>query len=257
MPDTYDPYGRPGTFMQSQHSDSPDASPQPYPRTRQDSAPLLMLPAPLAISNQQSPSVSSSLAESTFTSPGPEMHPNYRLHRTPDDPRAYGSEYRDSDRSEREPILMSPVGTDSMVSPGARGMNVLGHDAVMKNAAGISSYPGETPNPYRHSQHHVAAYEQVPHQGYSAEVVDDNVVQGPPRQRGISLVDHGPVNNPDGPVRRTPRSTKRSSATVTTTSTGGQSRLKHQSMPLSPSSTTSYLPPGAAPPQPQAQGGRY
>lgn len=261
MPDTYDPYGRPGTFMQSQHSDSPDASPQPYPRTRQDSAPLLMLPAPLAVSNQQSASVSSSLAEtaSMFTSPGPEMHPNYRLHRTPDDLQAYGSEHHNSDRSEREPILASPVGSDSMMSPGARGMNVLGHDAVMKNAAGVSSYPGETPNPYRHSQHHVAAYEQVPNlQGYSAEVVEEHVVMPPTRQRGVSLVDHGPVASPDGPVRRTPRSTKRSSATMTSTSTGGHSRLKHQSLPLSPASSTApYLPPGAAPPQPQQGNGRY
>ncbi|KAG8816408.1 Chitin synthase, class 3 [Serendipita sp. 401] len=258
MGDSYDPYGRPPTFMHSQHSDSPDGSPQPFPRSRQDSAPLLMLPAPLAVTHQPS-SVASSFADtaSTFTSPGPEVRPNYRLNRVPDDPNTYGPEYRDSDRSEREPILISPAGSDSLISPGGRGLPALGSDAIMRQATGGSSYPGETPNPYRHSQHHVAAYEQMPSfQGYSAEVVEEPSPL-PPRQRGVSLIDHGVVANPDGPVRRTPRSTKRSSATITSTSTGGHTRAKHQSMPLSPTAQTQYLPPGAAPPQPQPQSGRY
>lgn len=256
MQDSFDPYGRPPTFMHSHHSDSPDGSPQPYPRTRQDSAPLLMLPAPLAVSNKHSSSQSSSLADSasTYLSPQPDI-PNYRLQRAPDDANSYGSDYRDSDRSEREPIMMSPTGSDSLISPSGRSMNVFGNEAVVRNVPGGTSYPGETQNPYRHSQHHVAAYEQMPNfHGYSAEVIDEPppLPNHPPRQRGVSLIDPGVVVNPDAPVRRTARSTKRSSATITSASSGGTSRLKHQSLPPAPLSPVSsqYLPPGAAPPQP-------
>jgi chitin synthase len=264
MQDSFDPYGRPPTFMHSHHSDSPDGSPQGFPRTRQDNAPLLMLPAPLALSNQHSSSQSSSLADSTYLSSlQPDVHPNYRLQRVPDDNNSYGSEYRDSDRSERDPILMSPGGSDSIMSPGGR--NVFGQDAVVRNVPGGSSYPGETQNPYRHSQHHVAAYEHMPNfSGYSAELVDESLppLPNPPtRKRGVSLVDPGVVINPDAPVRRTQhRASKRTSLTVTSAaSSGATSRLKHQSLPpapLSPPLTGQYLPPGAAPPQPNATG-RY
>ena len=250
--------------MHSHHSDSPDGSPQPFPRSRQDSAPLLMLPAPLALSNQHSSSQASSLTDSASTYLGsvqPDAHPNYRLLRAPDDLSSYGSEYRDSTRSEREPILASPVGSDSIMSPGGRNMSVLGHDAVVRNVPGGASYPGETPNPYRHSQHQVAAYDQMPNlSGYSAEEVDEPLPplpNPPPRQRGVSLVDPGVVASPDGPVRRTPRSSKRSSATVVSATSVPHSRLKHQSLPpppLSPPPINQYLPPGAAPPQPQSSG---
>jgi chitin synthase len=270
MQDSFDPYGRPPTFMHSHHSDSPDASPQPYPRIRQDSAPLLMLPAPLAVSGQQSSSVSSSLADaaSAFLAPQPDAQPNYRLQRAPDDPSLY--EYRDSEtsRSERDPIL-SPMSSEGMISPNNRSMNVLGNDVVVRTAGG-ASYPGETPNPYRHSQHHVAAYEQMPNfGGYSAEVGDINdqpPLPAMPRSRGVSLVDPGVVINPDGPVRRT-RQSKRSSVVVTTSpgSSVATSRYKHQSLPppTSPTAASShsaqsqqqqYLPPGAAPPKPQSRG---
>jgi chitin synthase len=257
--------------MHSHHSDSPDASPQPYPRIRQDSAPLLMLPAPLAVSGQHSSSVSSSLADSAsaFLAPQPDAQPNYRLQHAPDDPSLY--EYRDSEtsRSERDPILSSPIGSEPMMSPNNRSMNALGNDVVMRTAGG-ALYPGETPNPYRHSQHQVAAYEHVPFGGYSAEVGDINdqpPVPAMPRSRGVSLVDPGVVANPDGPVRRT-RQSKRSSVVVTTTSPGSSvatSRYKHQSLPPPPTSPTvassqstqspqQYLPPGAAPPKPQSRG---
>lgn len=260
MPDSFDPYGRPPTFMHSHHSDSPDGSPQPFPRSRQDSAPLLMLPAPLAVSNQHSASQASSLADSasTYLSPQLDTQSNYRLHRAPDDTNSYGSDYRDSDRSEREPIMISPAGSDSLISPGGRSSkNVFGNDAVVRNVSGGTSYPGETQNPYRHSQHHVAAYEQMPNfQGYSAELVDEAppLPNPPPRQRGVSLIDPGVIANPDAPARRAVRNSKRSSVTVTSASSAGTSRLKHQSLPPAPHSppaSAQYLPPGAAPPQPR------
>jgi chitin synthase len=142
------------------------------------------------------------------------------------------------------------------------GRNVFGQDAVVRNVPGGSSYPGETQNPYRHSQHHVAAYEHMPNfSGYSAEVVDEPLPplpNPPPRQRGVSLIDPGVVVNPDAPVRRTQRSNKRSSVALTSApSSVATSRLKHQSLPpapLSPLSAAQYLPPGAAPPQPHASG---
>lgn len=224
-----------------------------------------MLPAPLAVSGQHSSSVSSSLADSAFLGPQPDAQPNYRLQRAPDDPSLY--EYRDSEtsRSERDPILMSPVGSD------ARSMTALGSDVVVRTAGG-ASYPGETQNPYRHSQHQVAAYDQAPHYGgYSAEVGDTNEPPMPamPRSRGVSLVDPGVVSSPDAPVRRT-RQSKRSSAIVPTSPvlSVATSRFKHQSLPPPPTSPTAasahssqsqqstqtYLPPGAAPPKPQSRG---
>jgi chitin synthase len=258
MQDGFDPYGRPPTFIQSRHSDSPDSSPQPYPRLRQDSAPLLMLPAPLAVSsNQHTSSVSSSLADSMSGFPGPDAQPNYRLHRAPDDPNMYTPDYSGGG-SERDPILMSPSTSENIISP-TRGINAL-NDAVIRHTTGGSSYPDETPNPYRNSQHHTAAYENMPNfQGYSAEVVDETPVMPPPRQRGVSLIDPGPVVSPDGASsRRTTRSAKRSSATILSASSGGQPRYKHQSLPPTPVSPppNTYLPPGAAPPQPQ-QNNRY
>jgi chitin synthase len=257
MQDSYDPYARPPTFMHSQHSDSPEGSPQPKPRSRQDSAPLLMLPAPLALSNQPSSSVSSSLNDS-YIGPGPDAQPNYRLHRAPDDPNMYIPDIRDSDAGE----MNSPNDSTPMMSPSNRGINILGQGAVMRSVTGGSSYPGETQNPYRHSQHHVAAYEQAP--TYLSPTMEEgnvNVVR--PKPRGVSLVDHGVVSSPEGPVRRTKNSSKRASASILSASSGGtQARYKHQSLPPAPVSPVSsnsplqYLPPGAAAPQPQ-QFGRF
>jgi len=150
-----------------------------------------------------------------------------------------------------------------MISPNNRSMNALGNDVVVRTAGG-ASYPGETPNPYRHSQHHVAAYEQMPNFAEVGDINDQPPVPAMPRSRGVSLVDPGVVVNPDGPVRRT-RQSKRSSVVVTTSpgSSVATSRYKHQSLPPPPISPTvasshstqsqsqqQYLPPGAAPPKP-------
>lgn len=247
VPDSFDPYGRPPTFMHSQHSDSPEGSPHPYPRSRQDSAPLLMLPAPLAISGPGSSSVSSSLGEATYMIPSPDTAPNHRLHRLPDDPNSY-SDLQDA--AEREPILPHSDST-SMRSSTSRNLNIVGHGAVIRNVAGGSAaYPGETPNPYRNSQPQTAAYE---YNGYSAEVEEPPLPPVPPRQRGVSLIDPGPVVSPEGPVRRVPRSTSKRTSSIAPSNASGGGRYKHTSSPPAPVSPThQYLPPGAAAPQPGA-----
>ena len=250
-----------------QHSDSREGSPHGYPRNRGDITPLLMLPAPIAVSSiAGTPSGSSSLTDAPYVRPA-------------DSPLAMSSSPSDvPGDSERE---------DSVTS--GRTMVNMGPHAVIRPAPGQTLYPGETPNPYRHSQPQMAAtYDQgqVASYGYTLEPTMDEYPQqqytsspsqlpqylpSPSQQpqqlpdpdrtrRRFSLVDPGPVSSPDTQVRRvavnrqskrhsgshaSPRYNQRNSGLFTSSPSSPQNDFY---MP-SPSPQPSFLPPGAAPPQ--------
>ena len=285
MPD--DPYGRPGFLNAPQHPDSREGSPHGYSRSRNDITPLLMLPAPIAVSpTTGTPSASSSLADAPYVrtaDPSLAMSP-YPLD-VPGD-------------SEREAMF-----TDSNSIMSGRPM---GPNAVIRAAPGQIGYPGETPNPYRNSQPQMASYDQAPMPqvayGYVPEPTIDEYQQhhhqqytsspsqlpqqipSPPQQpqqlpepertrrqsRGVSLVDHGPVGSPDTPVRRvanrqsrrqsgshgTPRYNQRNSALLPgNPGTSPSPQNDFYSPSPSPSPQHHFLPPGAAPPQPRGYPG--
>lgn len=276
MPD--DPYGRPAFLNAPQYPDSREGSPHGYSRNRNDITPLLMLPAPIAVSpTAGTPSGSSSLTDAPYV-------------RTADPSIAVS------------PYPLDVPGDDSNSIVSGRTMVNMGPNAVIRAAPGQTVYPGETPNPYRNSQPQMASYDQAPvpqvaSYGYLPEPTMDEYQQHrqqytsspsqlsqhipsplqQPQQlpepertyrqsRGFSLVDPGPVSNPDTPVRRPPnRQSKRQSGSHATP------RQNQRNSGLSPSPSTPspqndfytpspspqqhFLPPGAAPPQPRGHHG--
>ena len=282
MPDTsYDPYGRPGFMNAQQYSDSREGSPHGYPRNRSDAAPLLTLPAPIAVSSAAgTPSGSSSLADAPYVRIADNsMTVSPATSDVPGDP-------------DRE-----PTSTDSNSITSGRTMVNMGPNAVIRTAPGQTIYPGETPNPYRNSQPQMATYDQAPVPqvalyGYAPEPTMDEYqqqqqyipspIQLPqpvpspspqPQQlseaerihrqsRGYNLVDTGPVGSSDTQVRRVAnRQSKRQSGSHATTRYNQRNSGYLSSSPssaasppndfyaASPSSPQHFLPPGAAPPR--------
>lgn len=151
-----------------------------------------------------------------------------------------------SSESAQPLVAASPTSFDSGASRGA-----LGAASVLRQATVSREYPGETPNPYRHSQPHVASTGIASPMG---AFDDAYAVHDDPRgARGINLVDSGPVHDP-GNVRRVARQSARRSTQ--------QVMSPAVSSPLSPgtpqssrfsrqSQSSSALPPGAAAPMPR------
>ena len=167
VPDTsYDPYGRPGFVNAQQYSDSREGSPHSYPRNRSDATPLLTLPAPIAVSPViGTPSGSSSLADAPYVRiADASMSVSPSTSDVPGD-------------HEREPTL-----ADSNSITSGRTLVTMGPNAVIRAAPGQTTYPGETPNPYRYSQPQMATYDQAPvpqvaSYGYAPEPTMDEYQQ--------------------------------------------------------------------------------
>ena len=271
VPDTsYDPYGRPGFVNAQQHSDSREGSPHGYPRNRGDATPLLTLPAPIAVSPViGTPSGSSSLADAPYVRiADASMSVSPSTSDVPGD-------------HEREP---TPNDSNSITS--GRTMVNMGPNAVIRAAPGQAIYPGETPNPYRHSQPQMATYDQVPvpqvaSYGYAPEPTMDEYQQHQHQQymhspaqltlpipspspqphqpseaeranrrsRGYSLVDPGPVSSPDTGVRRVAnRQSKRQSGSHAAPRYNQRNSAQFTSSPSSPSPQSDFY---LTPPQSQ------
>src|SRR5260221_4575442 len=151
MPDTsYDPYGRPVFMNASHHFESPEGSPHGYPRNRGDATPLLMLPAPLAVSSTTgTPVTTTPSASSSLTDAAPVRAA---------DPSMVLSPYSQDTpvESERGTMLIE---TNPIVS-GRTPVN-MGPNAVIRAAPGQTAYPVETQNPYHHSQPQMVTYDQA------------------------------------------------------------------------------------------------
>jgi len=127
--------------------------------------------------------------------------------------------------------------------------------AVYRQGTVSNPYPGETYNPHGFSQPHAGGYGDI---GYAAE--PEQYSGGSPpavpgkNNRGVALVDGGPVRNNDG-VRRLTRPGGRRPASQVQTNVNrySQSASTLMASPTAQSPASSYgmqLPPGAAPPRP-------
>ncbi|KZW00470.1 hypothetical protein EXIGLDRAFT_639196 [Exidia glandulosa HHB12029] len=149
-----------------------------------------------------------------------------------------------SSESAQPLVAASPTSFDGGAS------RAFGPSSVLRQSTVSREYPGETPNPYRHSQPQVASTGIA---GTIGTFDDAYAVHDDPRQRGVNLVDSGPVQDP-GNVRRVARqSARRSTQQVASPavssplspSTPQSSRFSRQSQ------SSTALPPGAAPPMPR------
>jgi len=220
-----DSRGYDATTLESSHYTQGSGS-----RPRHDSQQLLMLPAPLSVNRSSpSPMLASRLSRSSEDAGGPDSS-RQRLISSPqslDD--RYG--YDTPEQSPSMPRYTSPTSTE------------LGNNGAVRP----SRNAGET-NPFVHSnsQRMVPEYDRVPLSADPEEYHSGNYTPSPSsqsqahRNRGISLTDNGPVPGPDG-VRRVARK-----------------RQSQQSPPQNRYSRGStYLPPGAASPQPGGYGNAY
>ena len=203
-------------------------------RSRHDSQQLLMLPAPLSV-NRPSPShmPGSRLSRTSEDAGGPDSS-RQRLISSPQsaDDHRYGY-----DTSEHSPSMPS---SPRYASPTSTESNNHGATQPVRNA-------GET-NPfiYPNSQRMTQEYDRIPLSAEPEEYQPGNYTPSPSSQsqahrtKGVSLSDNGPVPGPDG-VRRVARK-----------------RQSQQSPPQNRYSRGStYLPPGAAMPQPSVHGNGY
>ena len=196
-------------------------------RSRHDSQQLLMLPAPLSVNRHTQSSI-----------------PPSRLSRTSEDA-----------DSSRQRLINSPQSADgydtpdqspSMPSP-SRHTSPSSTDSSHHGTALSVRNPGET-NPFTHpsSRRTTQEYDRTPFTADPEEYPPGIYTPSPSfqsathRTKGISLMDNGPVPGPDG-VRRVARK-----------------RQSQQSPPQNRYSRGStYLPPGAAMPQPGGQSSPY
>lgn len=134
-----------------------------------------------------------------------------------------------------------PNSIESYVNRAGLGAN---GGVVLRQGTMSSSYPGETPNPYRTTVPQTAGYDD---DQSATNESDDTASMNVPigqaaRSRGVALADNGPVPGPEGGVRRVARP---------------QSR-RPSSQQMSPNrysrSSMYQLPPGAAPPRPYGDG---
>lgn len=202
-------------------------------RSRHDSQQLLMLPAPLSV-NRPSPSPKSvsRLSRTSEDAGGPESS-RQRLISSPQSvDERYGYDTPDNSSSmPLSPRYTSPTSAESSNNSALRPTR----NSVETN-----------PFVYSNSQRMMPEYDRVSPTADSEEHTPGNFTPSPSSQshtrraRGFSLTDNGPVPGPDG-VRRVARK-----------------RQSQQSPPQNRYSRGStYLPPGAAMPQPGGQGNAY
>ncbi|PPQ78041.1 hypothetical protein CVT25_015585 [Psilocybe cyanescens] len=190
------------------------------PRPRHDSNALLMLPAPLAVSNRQLMSSASSVGMSRSSEdanypPDNGSGSNLRLIPGPQTNDSYTTETSDSSSTNQR--LLSPT------SP---------FDPRFSRQGPSPQPPSDSQNPFRSQTTSPTNYDE--HTPFVPDYEDPAGRGG----RGIRLMDSGPVPGPDG-VRRVARPTGRRP----TSQAPPQNRYSR-------SSTVFSLPPGAAPPQP-------
>ncbi|KAH8110691.1 glycosyltransferase family 2 protein [Phellopilus nigrolimitatus] len=260
------------TFQhQSDLADSLSYGGQPQPRTRHDSSPLVMLPAPLAVNNRPggllsgtTPSASTGFSRTSEEMPMlSDTGSHARLISSPPD-----SEY--NVHSNRRDSLQNMLPSPEAYAPPPIESYVRGRHGVGGSAGGVvlrqgtvsSSYPGETQNPYRHSQPQAAGYDEdypsttaesddtqssaAHHVNVSARQ-QQQAAAAAARSRGVSLADNGPVPGPEG-VRRIARPQSRRPSSQQPP-TNRYSRSSTYASPTSPAAPISNLPPGAAPPR--------
>jgi len=197
-------------------------------RSRHDSQQLLMLPAPLSV-NRPSPSpMSGSRLSRTSEDAGGLDSSRQRLISSPQSADGY-------DTPENSPTMLS---SSRYASPTSTESNHHGAAQPTRSA-------GET-NPFVYPNSQRQEYDRIPFSAEPEEYLPGNYTPSPSSQsqahrtKGISLSDNGPVPGPDG-VRRVARK-----------------RQSQQSPPQNRYSRGStYLPPGAAMPQPGGHGGAH
>ncbi|KDN41285.1 hypothetical protein RSAG8_07554, partial [Rhizoctonia solani AG-8 WAC10335] len=214
-----------------------------YYRPR-DNAPLVMLPAPLAVASR----------------PGPQPAPGY----------ATRSGTRDDSPSSSASPLTRSVEDDIPQRPFLNEGTSSARPLLQDTGSSEGANWGPGPNPYRWSGQQGDAYND--HGGFFGD--GDEVRNAPSRQsqpqgRGVNLVDHGPISNSEG-VKRI--SKQRRQSTQPSQPAGQQSapppsaaaskRYSRSGQTQSPTTSSSghgSLPPGAAPPNPghRAPYGRY
>lgn len=217
------------------------------PRTRSDSNQLLMLPAPLAVSNRNALTTTATQASSstTFLSRSSEdgyseVGSHQRLVPSPGHD-SYTDEYDSPPIASRyqQPQTASPF--QDRVSRAAT------QNAGVLRQATLSQYPGETHNPYGYQPQGYespVAYTAEPDELPNIPSTAPPVASPYSRTRGISLADNGPVPGPEG-VRRVSRQPNKRPSSQAPPPPPNQNRYSRSS-----SSPYSNLPPGAAPPQP-------
>lgn len=197
-------------------------------RSRHDSQQLLMLPAPLSVNRPSpSPMLASRLSRTSEDAGGPDSS-RQRLISNAQSVDGY-------DTLEPSPSIPS---SSRYTSPASTELGNHGTVRTTRNA-GETNPPG-----YSNSQRMMPDYDRVPFSTDPEEYFPGNYTPSPSSQsqahknKGVSLMDNGPVPGPDG-VRRVAR--KRQSQQSPT-----QNRYSRGS---------SYLPPGAASPRPGRHSG--
>jgi chitin synthase len=191
-------------------------------RQRYDSNAVLMLPAPLSVN------VSAPSAASTIPSRSSEEN----------------GYFSDGNSGSHQGLIPSPPSGDSPFSPYEPLPSPLFPSTyegqVSRSAGSTPVQRTPVPNPFRNSL--LNGFEDS-QSGLVAEPEEMSAASpvSTPRARGVSLADNGPVPGPDG-VRRVSRSTGRRP----TSQQPPQNRYSRGS---------TYLPPGAAPPQANPGGG--
>ncbi|TFK56433.1 glycosyltransferase family 2 protein [Heliocybe sulcata] len=209
-------------------------------RPRYDSNQLLMLPTPLSVNKPMPPTpgtTSSSLMSGGARSSDETSDAYGSTHRLAPSPEEPYESPEDPYGHLPSPMAryQGPANFESQVARAA------GNNGVLRSTTVSSQHPGETFNPYYNAQPQAVGYADQ-HQAFSTEPEEMPPSNPNPRQRGISLMDNGPVSGRDG-VRRVTRPQGRRP-----TSQAQQNRYSRNS---------ASLPPGAAPPNPQYNGGGY
>lgn len=229
--------------------DSSTVESTPYsgaPRQRHDSNALLTLPAPLAglgrpPTSSSSVGLSRSSEDAYMSDVGSSS--NQRLIPSPASPDMYSDSYEAP--SPRYPVPQN----SSFESQVSRTAGNTG--AILRNPTLSNQYPGETPNPFRHSEPYSAgledshAFTAEPEDYPTSPTTSSPLTHRQQQSRGVSLSDRGPVPGPGG-VRRVSRPVAKAPRPTSSTPPN-QNRYSR--------SSTYNLPPGAAPPQQGGYGG--
>ncbi|KAG9018990.1 Chitin synthase, class 3, partial [Tulasnella sp. 427] len=235
VPDAYAsrglPYGPPPPMgYESEVNNSP------HYRNRGD----LMLPAPLSVAMPPRTKFGrDSSPVSSATRPDEEAYnnmydsgSNHRLIPSPGDEQTSSSNEHTPSAQER---YSSPPTGMNMAA-------VIGQQQGLRhgNVSASNNYPGETPNPYRYSLPQVAS----PSAGFYSDLQDDDVPPPTPaKNRGVSLVDRGPV--PSAAERRVPRPSARKQPAKPDPTQYSSQQFPEEAPRSRPSS---YRPPAGPPP---------
>ena len=194
------------------------------PRPRHDSQ-LLTLPAPLAL-NRQLPGGSSST--SVARSNEDVYSDNASSHQ-----RLVSSPTSTATEHQAEDYLNAIASSSGRGNHDHHNVRATGGHGAIRQATAPISFPVDTPNPFQTGP---GDYYGVEHDAIHS--ASPSPAGGPPRSRGVSLSDRGPV--PPEAVRRVSRPSSRRP----TSQTAQQNRYSR------PSSVYATLPPGAAAPTP-------